>query len=245
MFGPSQSLTQWLDSTMSPVDVRGSSLRAVWSRLLTLAALAISLAFAGLGAVRAQSLPTAQSPDTLIKMVTQDILDTVRNDRSLQSGDLTRLNALVDQRVMPVVNFSRMTALTVGIHWRRASPEQQEKLMAAFRELLLLTYSDALKQVQDTTVQVRPARYAPEDTDVIVRTFVVRTGKEPIQLDYRLEKTPTGWKIYDFNVLGLWLVDHYRSQFGQLASARGIDGLIAALNNKNQSLRKLAAKSGS
>lgn len=223
----------------------GLTRRVVLSRRLVCVGLAFGLAFAGLGPARAQSLPTVQSPDTLIKMVTQDILDTVRNDRSLQSGDLTRLNALVDQRVMPVVNFSRMTALTVGIHWRRASPEQQEKLMAAFRELLLLTYSDALKQVQDTTVQVRPARYAPEDMDVIVRTFVVRTGKEPIQLDYRLEKTPTGWKIYDFNVLGLWLVDHYRSQFGQLASARGIDGLIAALVNKNQSLRKLAAKSGS
>jgi phospholipid transport system substrate-binding protein len=213
--------------------------------LMTLAGLLLGPALIGTAALHAQGLPASQSPDTLIKMVTQGILDTVRNDRSLQSGDLTRLNALVDQRVMPVVNFSRMTALTVGIHWRRASPEQQDKLMAAFRELLLLTYSDALKQVQDTTVQVRPARYAPEDTDVIVRTFVVRTGKEPIQLDYRLEKTPAGWKIYDFNVLGLWLVDHYRSQFGQLASARGIDGLIAALNTKNQSLRKLAAKSGS
>lgn len=229
---------------MRTIDRRGLARRAAWSRRLALALLSISLTCVGLGAAQAQGLPTAQSPDTLIKMVTQDILDTVRNDRSLQSGDLTRLNALVDQRVMPVVNFSRMTALTVGIHWRRASPEQQEKLMAAFRELLLLTYSDALKQVQDTTVQVRPARYAPEDLDVIVRTFVVRTGKEPIQLDYRLEKTPTGWKIYDFNILGLWLVDHYRSQFGQLASARGIDGLIAALNSKNQSLRKLAAKSG-
>jgi phospholipid transport system substrate-binding protein len=212
--------------------------------MMTCAALWLSLSAVSAAHAQAQSLPAAQSPDTLIKMVTQEILDTIRNDRSLQSGDLTRLNALVDQRVMPVVNFSRMTALTVGIHWRRASPEQQDKLMSAFRELLLLTYADALKQVQDTTVQVRPARYAPEDSDVIVRTFVVRTGKEPIQLDYRLEKTPTGWKIYDFNVLGLWLVDHYRSQFGQLASARGIDGLIAALNSKNQSLRKLAAKSG-
>ncbi|MFZ9176823.1 MAG: MlaC/ttg2D family ABC transporter substrate-binding protein [Burkholderiaceae bacterium] len=223
----------------------GSCCRKSLFQLMALVGLFLGPTLMGTAALQAQSLPASQSPDTLIKMVTQDILDTVRNDRSLQSGDLTRLNALVDQRVMPVVNFSRMTALTVGIHWRRASPEQQDKLMAAFRELLLLTYSDALKQVQDTTVQVRPARYAPEDTDVIVRTFVVRTGKEPIQLDYRLEKTPAGWKIYDFNVLGLWLVDHYRSQFGQLASARGIDGLIAALNTKNQSLRKLAAKSGS
>jgi phospholipid transport system substrate-binding protein len=228
---------------MRPIDMlrRVHLLRGA---MMTCAALWLSLSAVSAAHAQGQSLPAAQSPDTLIKMVTQEILDTIRNDRSLQSGDLTRLNALVDQRVMPVVNFARMTALTVGIHWRRATPEQQDKLMSAFRELLLLTYADALKQVQDTTVQVRPARYTPEDSDVIVRTFVVRTGKEPIQLDYRLEKTPTGWKIYDFNVLGLWLVDHYRSQFGQLASSRGIDGLISALNSKNQSLRKLAAKSG-
>lgn len=238
----SYSQTIPTDSTIRAIAIR---VRIALSRTLALVGAVLCLMLNSAGSAQAQGLPAAQSPDTLIKMVTQEILDTIRNDRSLQSGDLARLNALVDQRVMPVVNFSRMTALTVGIHWRRATPEQQDKLMSAFRELLLLTYADALKQVQDTTVQVRPARYTPEDSDVIVRTFVVRTGKEPIQLDYRLEKTPTGWKIYDFNVLGLWLVDHYRSQFGQLASARGIDGLIAALNSKNQSLRKLAAKSGS
>jgi phospholipid transport system substrate-binding protein len=187
----------------------------------------------------------AASPDELIKLVTQDILDTVRADRSLQQGDFNRINALVDQRVMPVVDFSKMTALTVGIHWRRASRAQQEQLMAAFRELLLLTYVDALRQVQDTTVQVRPARYAPEDEDVVVRTLAFRAGKEPIQLDYRLHKTPAGWRIYDFNVLGLWLVDHYRSQFSQLVSARGIDGLIAALQSKNKSLRQSSVARGS
>ena len=211
----------------------------VASCALTLAAL-VALA-PGL----ANAQPRAASPDDLIKVVTQDILDTVRADRSLQQGDLNRMNALVDQRVMPVVDFSKMTALTVGIHWRRASPAQQEQLMAAFRELLLLTYADALRQVQDTTVQVRPARYAPEDQDVVVRTFVLRTGKEPIQLDYRLHKTPAGWRIYDFNVLGLWLVDHYRSQFSQLVSARGIDGLISALQSKNKSLRQSSVARGS
>ncbi|MFZ9983094.1 MAG: MlaC/ttg2D family ABC transporter substrate-binding protein [Burkholderiaceae bacterium] len=211
----------------------------VASYALTLAAL-VALA-PGLASAQQR----VASPDDLIKVVTQDILDTVRADRSLQQGDLNRMNALVDQRVMPVVDFSKMTALTVGIHWRRASPAQQEQLMAAFRELLLLTYADALRQVQDTTVQVRPARYAPEDQDVVVRTFVLRTGKEPIQLDYRLHKTPAGWKIYDFNVLGLWLVDHYRSQFSQLVGARGIDGLIAALQSKNKSLRQSSVARGS
>jgi len=187
----------------------------------------------------------SSTPDGLIKSVTQDVLESIRSDRSLQKGDLSRLNQLVDQRVMPVVNFSRMTALTVGVNWRKATPEQQERLMAAFRELLLLTYADALRQVQDTTVQVRPARYEAEDTDVVVRTFVLRTGKEPIQLDYRLQKTPEGWKIYDFNVLGLWLVDHYRAQFAQLVSAKGLDGLISALQAKNQTLRQgVQAKAG-
>lgn len=180
----------------------------------------------------------SRPPDELIRAVTQDILDAIKADRSLQRGNLLRLNEMVDQRVMPVVDFQRMTALTVGIHWRRATPEQQESLMKAFRELLLLTYADALRQVQDTSVQVRPARYAPEDSEVVVRTFVVRTGKEPIQLDYRLQKSPTGWKIYDFNVLGLWLVDHYRAQFGQLVGSKGIEGLIASLESKNASIRK-------
>lgn len=200
-----------------------------------------SFLLASLFAVALQSPAIAndnRQPDELIRGVTQEILDAIKADRSLQRGNLARLNELVDQRVMPVVDFGKMTALTVGIHWRRATPEQQEGLMRAFRELLLLTYADALRQVQDTSVQVRPARYAPEDSDVVVRTLVVRAGKEPIQLDYRLNKTLTGWKIYDFNVLGLWLVDHYRAQFAQLIGAKGIDGLISALESKNAGIRK-------
>ena len=195
----------------------------------------LMLALHGGGVVHAND---SRPPDELIRGVTQEILDSIKADRSLQRGNLARLNDMVDQRVMPVVDFGKMTALTVGIHWRRATPEQQEGLMKAFRELLLLTYADALRQVQDTSVQVRPARYAPEDTDVVVRTLVVRPGKEPIQLDYRLHKTAAGWKIYDFNVLGLWLVDHYRAQFAQLIGSKGVDGLIAALESKNAGIRK-------
>jgi phospholipid transport system substrate-binding protein len=206
-------------------------------RLVSLAIAACLVALVGFVSepVRAND---NRAPDELIRAVTQDILDAIKADRSLQRGNLTRLNDLVDQRVMPVVDFSKMTALTVGIHWRRATPEQQESLMKAFRELLLLTYADALRQVQDTSVQIRPARYAPEESEVVVRTFVVRTGKEPLQLDYRLQKTPTGWKIYDFNVLGLWLVDHYRAQFGQLVGSKGIEGLITSLETKNASIRR-------
>lgn len=200
------------------------------------------LMMVSLGPAHAQA---TASPDGLIQSVTKELLNVVRTDRGLQRGDVARVNALVDDRVMPVVDFQKMTALTVGIHWRRASAAQQEQLLAAFRELLVFTYADALRQVQDATVQVSPARYAPEDQDVIVRTLVLRTGKEPIQLDYRLHKTADGWKIYDFNVLGLWLVEHYRSQFSQLVGSKGIDGLIAALQAKNKALRQSSSARGS
>ena len=180
-------------------------------------------------------------PQELVASVTRDILETIKNDKSLQQRDLRRLSELVDQKVMPVVNFSRMTALAMGRHWRTASPEQQQRLVAAFRDLLMLTYSEALRYAPEATIDIRPARYLPSDEDVIVRTALIRPGKEPIPLDYRLQKTPDGWKIYDFNVLGLWMVEHYRSQFTQLVSARGIDGLITTLEEKNQALRQAAA----
>jgi phospholipid transport system substrate-binding protein len=182
-------------------------------------------------------LANAQSaPDQLILSISQGVLDEIKADRSLQSADINRLNNLVDKRVMPHVNFQRMTALSVGRNWRSASPEQQRILMAEFRRLLLLTYADAVRQVTDTQIQVRPMRSKPEDTEVIVRTQVLRPGKEAIQLDYRLEKADGSWKIFDLNILGLWLVEHYRNQFQQVVGASGIDGLIRALQEKNQSL---------
>ena len=208
------------------------------SRRLLLVGLSASL-FASTPFTWAQVL--VATPDGLIRTMSEDLLRVIKADRKLVEGDLDRLNAVVDERVMPSVDFSRMTALTVGIHWRRASPEQQQQLMSAFRELLLLTYADALRHVQSASVDVKPGRYPAEAEDVIVRTQVLRIGKEPIQLDYRLSKTTQGWKIYDFNVLGLWMVDHYRNQFGQLVTSRGLDGLIAALDQKNKSLRSAMA----
>jgi len=212
--------------------------RLIPSRRLLLVGLSASL-FASTPFTWAQVL--VATPDGLIRTMSEDLLRVIKADRKLVEGDLDRLNAVVDERVMPSVDFSRMTALTVGIHWRRASPEQQQQLMSAFRELLLLTYADALRHVQSASVDVKPGRYPAEAEDVIVRTQVLRTGKEPIQLDYRLSKTTQGWKIYDFNVLGLWMVDHYRNQFGQLVTSRGLDGLIAALDQKNKSLRSAMA----
>ncbi|MFM1879808.1 MAG: hypothetical protein RLZZ344_42 [Pseudomonadota bacterium] len=186
--------------------------------------------------------PTASKPpQELVSSVTRDILETIKNDKSLQQRDLRRLSELVDQKVMPVVNFSRMTALAMGRYWRQASPDQQQRLVTAFRDLLMLTYSEALRYAPEASIDIRPARYLPTDEDVIVRTALIRPGKEPIPLDYRLQKTADGWKIYDFNVLGLWMVEHYRSQFAQLVSAKGIDGLIATLEEKNQALRQAVA----
>jgi phospholipid transport system substrate-binding protein len=179
-------------------------------------------------ALRAQS-----APDEFIRTVSGEVIDAVKADKAIQAGDTKRINALVDEKVMPHVNFQRMTSAAVGRFWRQATPEQKKRLQDEFKVLLVRTYSGALTQVKDHKVQLKPLRAKPEDTDVIVRTEV-RGGGEPIQLDYRLEKADSGWKIYDVNVLGVWLVEQYRSSFAQEIGAKGIDGLIASLAEKNK-----------
>jgi phospholipid transport system substrate-binding protein len=172
-------------------------------------------------------------PDELIKEVSIDVLDAVKADQAIQAGDVQRVITLVDAKVMPYVNFQRMTSLAVGRYWRMASPEQKQRLQDEFKILLVRTYSGALAQVKDQTVQLRPMRSTPDATDVVVRTEVRGRG-DPIQLDYRLEKSATGWKIYDVNVLGVWLVENYRNSFAQEIGANGIDGLIAKLADRNK-----------
>jgi phospholipid transport system substrate-binding protein len=173
------------------------------------------------------------TPDALIKQVSTEVIDTIKGDKTLQSGDVSKIIALVDTKVMPHVNFQRMTAAAVGRNWRTATPEQQKRLQEEFKTLLVRTYAGALTQVKDQTVQLRPMRAGAEDTEVVVRTEVKGKG-EPIQLDYRLEKADAGWKIYDVNVLGVWLVEQYRGQFAQDISSGGIDGLIAKLSERNK-----------
>jgi len=177
----------------------------------------------------------AEAPDALIQRLSSEIIERIRSDKDLQSGDFAKLSAFVDTTVMPHVDFRRMTALAVGRHWRAATPEQQQRLMTEFRALLLRTYSGALSSVSDQTVRMRPMRAAPGDTEVIVRSQVVPARGEPIQLDYRMQKANDGWKIYDVNVLGVWLVETYRNQFSQEVSAGGIDGLLKTLADKNRS----------
>ena len=194
------------------------------------------------GAVYALELPLAalaadETPDALIKRLSVDVLNTVRADKAIQAGDIDKVIALVDKTVMPNVNFRRMTAAAVGPGWRQATPEQQKRLQDEFKILLVRTYAGALAQVSDQTVRIKPMRAAADDKDVLVRTEIVGKG-DPIQLDYRLEKTPgegAGWKIYNLNVLGVWLVETYRSQFAQEINAKGIDGLIDTLVARNKS----------
>jgi phospholipid transport system substrate-binding protein len=176
---------------------------------------------------------SVKAPDELIKEVSVDVLDAVKSDKAIQAGDVHRVITLVDAKVMPYVNFQRMTSSAVGRYWRQASPEQQQRLQDEFKILLVRTYSGALAQVKDQTVQLRPMRSAPDATEVVVRTEVRGRG-DPIQLDYRLEKATTGWKIYDVNVLGVWLVENYRNSFAQEIGANGIDGLIAKLAERNK-----------
>ena len=174
-----------------------------------------------------------EAPDALVKRISGEVMDAVKADPAIQAGDVGRIVTLVDNKIMPNVNFARMTSSAVGRFWRQATPEQQTKLQTEFKTLLVRTYAGALGEVKDQTLSFRPSRFAPDDTDVVVRSEVRGRG-EPIQLDYRLEKTANGWKIYDLNVLGIWLVDTYRSQFAQEINSKGLDGLIATLVQRNR-----------
>jgi len=181
-----------------------------------------------------------EMPDALIKRLTADTLDSIKADKSIQAGDVTHIIALVDAKIMPSVDFQRMTASAVGPKWRTATPEQKKRLQDEFKTLLVRAYAGALTQVNNLTFSVKPLRASPDDKEVVVRTEVKGRG-DPIQLDYRMEKTPgegAGWKIYNLNVLGVWLVDTYRSQFAQEISAKGIDGLITVLVELNKTNAK-------
>lgn len=190
------------------------------------------LAAASLGLAGTSSAADA-GPDALVRRISTEVLDAVKADAKIQEGDVSHVIALVDSKVMPHVNFQRMTSAAVGRFWRSATPEQRQRLQDEFKTLLVRTYAGALTQVKDQSVQLKPMRAAPTDTEVIVRTEIKGRG-EPIQLDYRLEKAGDTWRIYDVNVLGIWLVEQYRASFGQEINANGIDSLIAKLAERNK-----------
>jgi phospholipid transport system substrate-binding protein len=175
-----------------------------------------------------------EAADVFIKRVSSDILEAIKADKSIRNGDVNKIIVLVDQRVMPHVNFLRMTASAVGPGWRQATPAQQKRLQEEFEILLVRTYSGALGQVSDQNIVVKPLRAAVDDKEVMVRTEVRGKG-DPIQLDYRVEKAADGsWKVYNMNVMGIWLVENYKTQFAQEINAKGVDGLIASLADRNK-----------
>lgn len=211
--------------------------------------IAIAVAALAAGALPVQAAPataaaavapsSAEAPDVLVKRISQEVIDTAKADKGIQAGDQKKVMDLVESKILPYVDFQRMTALAAGRFWREATPDQQKALQDQFRQLLIFTYSGALSQVKDQTIEFKPLRAAADDTDVEVRSQVNQARGEPIPLNYRVEKTASGWKIYDINVLGAWLVETYKGTFASEISKGGMDGLIKALTEKN---KKLASK---
>ena len=182
-----------------------------------------------------------EAADALVKRLSTEVLDAIKADKSILAGDTVKVVSLVETKVLPHLNFERMTASAVGPNWRQATPEQRKRLQEEFRTLLVRTYSGALTQVSDQTISVKPLRAAADDKEVMVRTEVRGRG-DPIQLDYRLEKmgsgSGSGWKIYNINVLGVWLVETYKTQFSAEINAKGLDGLILSLAERNKANAK-------
>ena len=186
--------------------------------------------------------PQTEAPDVLIKRISQEVLDLAKTDKRVQSGDQDRIMEVVQTRIIPYVNFQRMTAMAAGRLWREATPDQQAALTKEFRTLLIYTYSGAISQVRNQKLEFKPMRAAPDDDEVEVRTMVLQARGEPIQLNYRLEKTTAGWKIFDVNILGAWLVETYKGSFSTEIGKAGIDGLIKVLAERNKRLAAVPVK---
>jgi len=207
----------------------------VFKSVIKLLAVA-TVSFASVGAAQAQA-----GADALVRQISVDVIDTAKTDKAIQGGDLSRISTLVETKVMPHVNFEVVTRSAVGPQWRGATPEQRSKLQAEFKTLLIRVYAGALTQLKDQTVEVTKTLPVPGGSQVVVQTEVRGKG-EPIKLDYRLDKAAGAadgaWKIIDVNVGGLWLVQNYRTQFAQELTKGGVDGLIAALTERNKNAGK-------
>lgn len=202
------------------------------NRLLAGAVLALA-AFAAL----AQQTP----PDELVKAVMLDIQAIVARDKDLQRGDRGKNIRLIEEKALPHFNDVGMTALAVGVHWRKASPEQKKRLTEEFRSLLVRTYASSLASFREQKFDFRPLRMKPEDTEVTVQVRVLQPGTQPVVVEYDMEKTPRGWKCYDLRVAGISLVLNYRTEFANLVREGGIDGLVKALEAKNKASERPAA----
>ena len=187
------------------------------------------------GALFAQVPDQNTPPDALIKMVVTDVMSSVKSDPDIQKGNIPKVMDLVEKKIVPFTDMRRTTEMAMGPNWKKATPEQQAILTSEFKNLLMRTYSGALSQLRDQTVQFKALRAAPDDKEVVVKTVVIGRG-DPVPLDYRLEKGPNGWKVYDMNIMGAWLVEAYRNQFSNQISQNGIDGLVKFLQDRNKQL---------
>lgn len=183
-------------------------------------------------------------PDALVKSVMLDIQRIILQDKDLQSGDRKKTLRLIEEKALPHFSHVGMTALAVGVHWRKATPEQKTRLAEDFRALLMRTYASSLSAFSEQKFEFRPLRLKPEDTDVTVQVRVLQSGAQPVPVDYDMEKTPRGWKVYDVRVAGISLVVNYRTEFANIVRDKGIDGLIGALEAKNKSLDAAQAAAG-
>ncbi|QNA87378.1 ABC transporter substrate-binding protein [Massilia sp. Dwa41.01b] len=200
-----------------------------------LIATAATVAFAT-SVIAAPAPATNEAPDVLVKRISADVIDTVKADKDIQSGNRNKIMELVNSKILPYVDAEKMTAQAAGRFWRQATPDQQKRLSEEFRTLLVYTYSGALSQIKNETIEFKPMRASAEDTDVEVRSQVNVTRGEPITLNYRLAKGAQGWKIYDINVLGAWLVETYKGTFAAEINKSGVDGLITKLADRNKQL---------
>ena len=184
------------------------------------------------------------APDILVKNVTLEVIDIVSKDHELRSGNRGKMMELIDAKVLPHFNFTSMTALAMGANWPKANAEQKKRLIDEFRTLLVRTYASAIAAYSDQKFDFRPLRARPTDTDVIVQVRVLQSGAQPVSLDYSMEKTPAGWKVYDVMVGGVSLVANYRTEFANLVRDSGLEGLIKTLQVKNRTLERQASAAG-
>ncbi|MFL6636137.1 MAG: phospholipid-binding protein MlaC [Massilia sp.] len=199
--------------------------------IVTAAAVAMSTAV-----LVAPARAAAEAPDALVKRVSTDVIESVKADKDIQAGNSKKIMDLVNSKILPYVDSDKMTAQAAGRFWRQATPDQQKQLAAEFRTLLVYTYAGALSQIKNETIEFKPFRADPADTEVEVKSQVNLTRGEPITLNYRLSKGPQGWKIFDLNVLGAWLVETYKSTFASEIGKNGVDGLIKKLHDRNEQL---------
>ena len=207
-------------------------MRAAW-RIVAVAGAATAL-LAGAPAIRAQ-----EAPDAMVKRVSQDVLATIKSDPLIQAGNEARIREVIEVKLIPNFDFARMTALAMGKNWRAATPEQQKRVTDEFKTLLVRTYSGALSKYRDETIDYKPLRMNPGDTDVTVRTLVMKSGGQPVQIDYNLMKAADGWKVFDVVISGVSLVTNYRDEFNEQVRNGGVDGLVKTLSDRN---RGVAAK---